>query len=119
MVRNDSIMDISNNIIRPWYRDRMELATGFLKELMEDIPWYIIPIGRCFGENHVGERKAISTINNQRNVLLLRQGIKLFNFTVCKNIAGRIGGSGDTECRCAAANLLFLCCSICLLARII
>ncbi|MCK5894333.1 MAG: valine--pyruvate transaminase [Endozoicomonadaceae bacterium] len=39
MVRDNSIMDLSNNIIRPWYRERMEMTTSFIKTLMEDLPW--------------------------------------------------------------------------------
>lgn len=39
MVRDHSIMDLSNSIIRPWYRERMEMTIGFIKTLMEDLPW--------------------------------------------------------------------------------
>ncbi len=41
MVRDDSIMTLSNQHIRPWYRERMEMATGYLKEVMGDLPWYM------------------------------------------------------------------------------
>jgi hypothetical protein len=49
--------------------------------------------------NSVGALLALDMVRNDR------QGIKLFNFTVCKNIAGRIGGSGDTECRCVSRQI--------------
>ena len=41
MIRDDSIMTLSNQYIRPWYSERMKMAVDYLKQQMGGLPWYM------------------------------------------------------------------------------
>lgn len=41
MIRDDSVMTLSNQYIRPWYSERMKMAAGYLKKQMGGLPWYM------------------------------------------------------------------------------
>ena len=41
MIRDDSIIDLSENLIRPFYKDKADYAVQCLKRHMHEIPWHV------------------------------------------------------------------------------
>ena len=41
MIRDDSIIDISQTLIRPYYKDKADFAVQCLKQHMQGVPWHV------------------------------------------------------------------------------